>query len=299
MSEERPAAYKMVTMSSEQRFWAIAGIAVTILGTIITVAAEPSLPGELRDLLIGRHSSNANTDTAARSDVGTSLTTIRIETDPDSADIYFDWQPHGRAPVVLSGRPVRGLLVAVGDGTTGAVRQINAARDTSLMIPLRPHSFDGDPQVVVLDDGLPAGMTAGTIRAALADEGIPALSNLEVERVLEAASQAGGLGVPAYRFWVVRQYDVGWVLEVSGSIQSQTVTATEVGANRLGDLLVGSWRSRARLQASLTNLLSGSSPQAFRGDQSFVSRDSTASAIEAFTRASRELASQVREGVSR
>jgi hypothetical protein len=140
---------------------------------------------------------------------------LQVHSEPENADVYFDWAYKGKTPIWLSGAEIDGLLLVTKKDHEAWFHHVRPNKNGSLDANLsEKKTYPGTQLLLTVADGSP-GKAFPFLRSQLSDYGftIPEETTAADFRQMELA--AGGLSNDAFRAWARTKFTSDVLLRAS------------------------------------------------------------------------------------
>lgn len=223
--------------------------------------------------------------------------TLRVDSDPEGADIYLDWRFRGKTPVLLKRAQIAGLLVAVKEGRRAAFRRIHNGETGGVQFDLPSESTRPRARLLlVISEGAP-GETFPSLRGTLVKEGFTILGPEEAREFQQELKRAGGLSHQGLRAWARARFETDLLVLAHFHHSSRQLSEQEFGYPGVGEAVKGAVRTKIGIEMEVVDLRSGDHLTAITGTGVGFALDRGRSFQKALTQAADESARLLRQRI--
>ena len=224
------------------------------------------------------------------------LTTISVEvhSEPEGAEVYFDWSLKGRTPLRLEGRQISGLLVMVKEGHRAGFRRIDTREGGQVEFTLPPEGRRPRTRLLLVAEGL-SGEAFATLRGRLVEEGFSILGLEEAREFQRELDRAGGLSHRGFRAWARARFDTDLLVMARVRQSSRELSEQELGFLGIREAVKGAVRAEVGIDLEVLDLRSGDHLAAVSGKGSGFALDRAQSLQKALTQAATDSAKLLRQ----
>ena len=217
-----------------------------------------------------------------------------LRSNPDRADIFFNWVAKGRTPVRLEGLKIAGLLVVIKDGYQPQFRYLNYAESASLPeIILVPEPRRLLTRLLLLAAEGASGESIAALVNHLGQEGFTTLGDQEAREFQQAMLQAGGFSHPALRAWGRAKFNTDLLVTARVRQSSSQVSKQDLGRD-IQEQLRGVEQAEVHIALDVQDMRSGDQVIVVTGKGKAFTLDRTQSVQKALTEAVIEVVKKLR-----
>lgn len=155
---------------------------------------------------------------AVQSSIGHKLrpgqVSLELRSDPAGAEVFLDWVPKGRTPLLLIGKSIGGLLVVVKEGQQAWFRKINYQGSAVLDLNLPAERSYSKTHILLLVSGDGAEEAFSPLKGLLEGEGLTVFGKDEAKDLQQELTPAGGISHPEFRAWARARFDTDLLVTV-------------------------------------------------------------------------------------
>jgi hypothetical protein len=151
-------------------------------------------------------------------------TWLKVTSEPESAEVFFDWARLGTTPLWLNSANLTGLLVVLKEERTAWFSDITNTNDHALTAKLLPRNRDvTSPRLVLVPISEIAKDAMPQLRAGLLRYGLNTIKVNDTDEFLRLERDAGGLTNRAFRAWTSVKYGGDFLLRTAVHEQSRSL----------------------------------------------------------------------------